>query len=116
MIDALGLRGRLSRTGAWGLMGVLLGLLAINLPELGSDPWPFRPGAVDPSGVLAPLVRAAGEEWDVGIARAAAFAAALLCGAAALTLYGRRTWPRIAGVALVLAVGLLLMAPPTLLQ
>jgi len=107
---------RLGRGAAWLLAGLLLALVASNLPELGSDPWPFRPGAVDPSGVLAPLVRAAGEEWDVGIARAAAFAAALLCGAAALTLYGRRTWPRIAGVALVLAVGLLLMAPPTLLQ
>jgi len=96
--------------------GVLLALVAINLPELGSDPWSFRPGDVDPQGVLAPLVRAAGEEWDVGIARAAAFAAALLCAAAALTLYGRRAWPRGAGVALVLAVGLLVLTPSTLLQ
>jgi hypothetical protein len=51
--------------------------VAITLPELGSDPWRFRPPEVDPQGALAPLVRAAGEEWDVGIARAAAFAAAL---------------------------------------
>ena len=71
---------------------------------------------VDPAGPLAPLVRAAGEEWDVGIARAAAFAAALLCGAAALTLLRDRTWPRWAGIALVLAVGFLLAAPSTLLQ
>ena len=71
---------------------------------------------VHPSGPLAPLVRAAGEHWDVGIARAAAFMAALLCGAAALTLFRDRTWHRGAGIALVLAVGLLLAAPSTLLQ
>jgi hypothetical protein len=107
---------RLAPHGAWALVGVLLALVAINLPELGSDPWRFRPGDVDPQGPLAPLVRAAGEEWDVGIARAGAFIAALLCGAAALTLFHARSWPRWAGVALVLTVGVLLTAPSTLLQ
>jgi hypothetical protein len=107
----------LGAAGAWALVGVLLALIAITLPELGSDPWHFRPGAVDPQGPLAPLVRAAGEEWDLGIARACAFGAALLCGAAALTLFtARRSWPAWAGVALVLAVGVLLAAPSTLLQ
>jgi hypothetical protein len=110
----------LGPTGAWALVAVLFGLIAIGLPELGSDPWRFRPGAVDPQGVLAPLVRAAGEEWDVGIARAAAFVAALLCGAAAAFLLarpgGRTGLPRWAAVTLVLGVGLLLMAPSTLLQ
>jgi hypothetical protein len=111
------MRERLPAPAAWGLIGVLFALLAIALPELGSDPWPFRPGAVHPQGLLAPLVRAAGEEWDVGIARAAVFVAALLCGAAALTLYGRaRAWRGWAGIALVLAVGVLLTAPSTLLQ
>jgi len=107
---------RLGPHGAWALVGLLLALVAVTLPELGSDPWRFRPGDVDPRGPLAPLVRAAGEEWDVGIARAAAFVAALLCGAAALTLLRARSWPRWAGVALVLAVGVLLTAPSTLLQ
>jgi hypothetical protein len=102
---------------AWALLGVLFALVAITLPELGSDPWHFRPPSVDPQGLLAPLVRAAGEEWDVGIARAAAFVAALLCGAGAVLLIARpRPWPRWAGIALVLAVGVLLMAPSTLLQ
>jgi hypothetical protein len=111
-------RERLGSGGAWALVGVLFGLIAITLPELGSDPWRFRPPSVDPQGPLAPLVRAAGEEWDVGIARAGAFVAALLCGAAALVLLAgrRRRWPGWAGVALVLTVGLLLMAPSTLLQ
>jgi hypothetical protein len=97
--------------------GVLLVLVAITLPELGSDPWHFRPPSVDPRGPLAPLVRAAGEEWDVGIARASAFVAALLCGAfAALLLARPRALPRWTGIALVLAVAVLLAAPSTLLQ
>jgi hypothetical protein len=107
---------RVARLEALGLVVVLMALITVTLPELGSDPWRFRPGTVDPSGPLAPLVRAAGEEWDVGIARAAAFAAALLCGAAAMTLLRERSWPRWAALALVLAVGFLLAAPSTLLQ
>ena len=107
----------MSVRGAWAVVGVLFALIAVTLPELGSDPWRFRPPDVDPQGLLAPLVRAAGEEWDVGIARAAAFMAALLCGAAAVLLIARpRPWPRWAAVALVLAVGVLLLAPSTLLQ
>ena len=108
----------MTRREGLALSGVLLALVAVVLPELGSDPWRFRPPAVDPQGPLAPLVRAAGEEWDLGIARAAAFGAALLCGAFALFLLARRrgTLPRWTGIALVLAVGVLLMAPSTLLQ
>jgi hypothetical protein len=100
------------------LSAVLLTLVAIALPELGSDPWHFRPPSVDPQGPLAPLVRAAGEEWDLGIARACAFLAALLCGgfAAVLLTRSRPALPAWTGVALVLAVGVLLAAPSTLLQ
>ena len=108
---------RLGREGALALCAVLLALIAVTLPELGSDPWPFRPGTVDASGPLAPLVRAAGREWDVGIARTAAFIAALLvAGFAALWLAGRRRLPTWSGAALVLCVGALLLAPSTLLQ
>jgi hypothetical protein len=99
------------------LSGVLMVLVAITLPELGSDPWHFRPPGVDPQGPLAPLVRAAGEEWDVGIARSAAFGAALLCGAVAAFLIWRpQPLPRWTGIALVLSVGVLLAAPSALLQ
>jgi hypothetical protein len=100
------------------LSAVLLVLVAITLPELGSDPWHFRPPSVNPQGPLAPLVRAAGEEWDVGIARASAFVAALLCGAFAAFLLGRPqpALPRWTGIVLVLVVGVLLAAPSTLLQ
>ncbi|MGH2846733.1 MAG: glycosyltransferase 87 family protein [Thermoleophilaceae bacterium] len=99
------------------LVGVLFAIVAITLPELGSDPVRFRPGDVDPQGPLAPLVRAAGEEYDLGIPRACAFLAGLLCGAAGVLLLVRpRAWSRRLGVALVLAVALLLTAPATLLQ
>jgi hypothetical protein len=110
------MRERLDAIAAWALLGLLLAIVAITLPELGSDPWPFRPGAVDPQGPLAPLVRAAGEEWDVGIARAACFVAALVCAAAALTLLRLRSWPAWAGAGVVLVVALLLLAPSTFLQ
>jgi hypothetical protein len=98
--------------------GVLLALVAITLPELGSDPLPFRPGTVHPQGILAPLVRAAGEKWDLGIPRASAFVAALVCGGYAGVLLARRRpgVPRWTGVVLVLLVGVLLSAPATLLQ
>jgi hypothetical protein len=110
-------REELSPRGAWALVGVLFVLVAITLPELGSDPWRFRPGSVDPQGPLAPLVRAAGEEWDLGIPRACCFLAGLLCGAAAILLLTRpRAWSGRLAVALILAVGLLLTAPATLLQ
>jgi Glycosyltransferase family 87 len=105
------------RWGSWALVGVLFTLVAITLPELGSDPWPFRPGTVDPQGPLSPLVNAAGEEWDLGIPRASAFLAALLCGAAAIYLLVRPGGlGRGLAIALILAVGLLLTAPATLLQ
>jgi hypothetical protein len=107
---------RLGPLGSWALVGVLFVLVAITLPELGSDPWRFRPGEVDPQGPLAPLVRAAGEEWDLGIPRAAAFLAALLCGATAIFLLAGRALSKGFAVALILAVGLLLTAPATLLQ
>ena len=113
------MRERIGELGSWALVGVLFVLVAITLPELGSDPWRFRPDEGDPQGPLAPLVRAAGEEWDLGIPRAAAFLAALLCGAAAIWLLAQRArggLPRWAAIALILAVGLLLTAPATLLQ
>lgn len=116
-MDRLGLRGRMTEPEGWALLGLLLAILAVTLPELGSDPWPFRPGSVEPHGILGPLVRAAGEEWDVGIARAACLLAALAVALiGAWQLRRRRDWPAWAGALLVLAVSLALLAPSTLLQ
>ena len=107
----------LASAGAGALLAVLLGLLAVNLPELGSNPWPFKPGPVEPEGPLAPLVRAAGEEWDVGISRSATFLAMLLVGAGGVFLIQRRRpVSRNLAAALVLVVALMLLAPSTLLQ
>ena len=106
----------MSQRALLALCAVLLGLIAITLPELGSDPWPFRPPSVDPQGILAPLVRAAGEEWDVGIARAAAFLAALGVGAVAVVALRKRSFPAWTGIALALGVALMLLLPSTLLQ
>jgi len=116
MLRRLGLDGELSQGAHWGVLGVLLGLLAIALPELGSDPWPFRPQSVEPRGVLAPLVRAAGEEWDVGVARAVCFLAALGVAAVGAVSLRRRRFPAWSAAALVLAVALALLLPSTLLQ
>ena len=107
---------RLSRDGAFALMGVLMALVAITLPELGSNPWPFRPDGVEPRGVLGPLVRAAGEEWDVGIARAACFLAALVVALLAAWSLRLRDWPAWGGTALAVFVALALLVPSTLLQ
>lgn len=112
----IGLGGRVSRNGMLALLGILLAVVAITLPELGSQPWPFRPGAVHPRGILAPLVRAAGEEWDVGIARTACFLAGLGLAALGAVALRRRDWPAWAGAAIALVVAVMLMAPSTLLQ
>jgi hypothetical protein len=108
-------RERLEATEVLALCGVLLALAALNLPELGSNPWPFRPDTVDPVGPLAPLVEAAGGRWDTGIARASAFLVALLAAIAALAGW-RSGLSAEAATALVLALAVLLLAPSTLLQ
>jgi 4-amino-4-deoxy-L-arabinose transferase-like glycosyltransferase len=115
MLARLGLDGRVSRAGFWGLLGLLVALVAITLPELGSDPLAFRPDSVEPHGVLAPLVRAAGEEWDVGIARSACLVAGLLVALVGAASLKRRDFPAWSAAALVLLVALALLLPSTLL-
>ena len=65
----------MTRREAGAVLGVLGILVAVTVPELGSDAWPFRKIPTHPSGVLGPLVRAADGEWDLGIIRAAAILA-----------------------------------------
>src|SRR3954453_8251374 len=106
----------ISNAGAWAVLGVLTLMLAVNLPELGSDPWPFRPGPIDAQGPLGPLVRAAGRHWDLGISRAATLLAMLLVAGAGVLVWQRRQVPRKAALALVVVVSLMLLLPSTLLQ
>jgi hypothetical protein len=105
-----------TRREAAAVLGVLGILVAVTVPELGSDPWPFRPISVDPQGILGPLVRAADNEWDVGILRAAALVAGVvvaLAGALVLSARLLRPW-FVGGVCAVVIV--LLAVPATLLQ
>jgi hypothetical protein len=105
-----------TRREAGAVLGVLGILVAITVPELGSDPWPFRMIPTDADGILGPLVRAADGEWDLGILRAAGILAGLvvaLAGAVVLSL--RPVRPLVIGVACVVVIALLAV-PATLLQ
>ena len=106
----------LSRGEGWALLGTLAALVLVTAPELGSEPWSFRPTEVEPKGVLAPLVRAAGEEWDRDVVRAPAILAGLLVALAAAASWRVPSWRRSAAVALTLAVLALLLVPAVLLQ
>jgi hypothetical protein len=91
-------------------------LVAITIPELGADPWPFMPPSVDPRGLLGPLVRVADREWDLGILRSTAVLAGLLVALVAAATWRIRAWPRWFAIALPFVVCALLLVPATLLQ
>src|SRR5213078_2574064 len=60
---------RVSSRGAWAVLATLAVLIAVVVPELGADPWPFHPPSVHPHDVLGPVVRAASRRWDLGFVR-----------------------------------------------
>jgi hypothetical protein len=107
---------RLDRHGLWVLFATLGVLVAVTVPWLGSDPWPFRPPHVDPQGVLGPLVRAADREWDLGLIRSAAVLAGVLVALAVAAAWRWTTWPRWTAVGLAGVVAAMLLVPATLLQ
>ena len=117
-MDRLGLDGRLSRDALFALLGVLLALLAITLPELGSNPWPFSPGAVD--AARDPRARSCARRARSGTwasrARRASWRRWRWRGVAALALRTREDWPAWVGTALAVGVALALLLPSTLLQ
>jgi hypothetical protein len=105
-----------TRREAGGVLGVLGVLVAITVPELGSDPWPSRLIPADADGILGPLVRAADGEWDVGLIRAAAILAGMVVAlATAFVLSVRGVRPLVLGAVCAVVVGLLAV-PATLLQ
>jgi hypothetical protein len=108
--------GRVSRRAAFALFGVLGALVAVNVPTLGSDPWPFRPPSVDAHGLLGPLVRAADGAWDLGVVRTPAVLAGVLVALVAVAGWRLQAWRRGVLVVLCLAVVVLVAAPATLLQ
>jgi hypothetical protein len=109
---------RLDRPALWALLTTLGLLVAVTMPWLGSDPWPFDvdPRDVEPRGILGPLVRAADEEWDLGILRSAAVLAGLAVALAGAAVWRFGSWSRTAALVLTALVVGLLVVPATLLQ
>ena len=95
-----------SRRSAFAVLGVLGALVAVNVPSLGSDEWPFASAPDDAGGLLGPLVRAADGEWDLGVVRTPAVLAGLLVACAAVAGWRAATWRRgvLLGLCLVVIV------------
>jgi Glycosyltransferase family 87 len=106
----------LSARGAWAVLAVLGLLVAIVVPELGSDPWPFHPPSLSPHGVLGPLVRAADRHWDLGFVRTPGLVAGVLVAAVALLAWRRGKWRGELFGVLCLVVLVALLVPAVLLQ
>ena len=108
--------GVLSLAETWAYLGALGALVLLNVATLGGEGWRFRPPVVEPQGALAPLVRAARNEWDPALLRSAALVGGFLIAAYAVVALGagaRRRLPLIAMTATVLC---LLVVPAVLLQ
>jgi len=107
---------RIDRRTAFAVLGALGLLVAVSVPTLGSDPWPFRPTTVSAHGLLGPLVRAADGSWDLGVVRTPAVLAGVLVAVLALAGWRAQSWrPWVLGAACV-AVIVLVTVPATLLQ
>ena len=107
---------RVDRRAAFGVLGVLGVLVAINIPSLGSDPWPFRTPAAAAHGLLGPLVRAADGNWDLGVIRTPAVLAGVLIAAIAIAGWRAESWRPGVLVAACIAVIVLVTVPATMLQ
>ena len=106
---------RVGPRGAWAVLATLGILVAVDVPELGSDPWPFQ-GAVRPHGLFARLVRAAGRHWDLGFVRTPAIVAAVAIALASGVALRARSWRADVLGALTLIVVLALLVPAVVLQ
>jgi hypothetical protein len=102
--------------GAWAVLAVLALLIAIVVPELGSDPWPFHPPSVNPHDVLGRIVRAADRHWDLGFIRSPGILAGVVIAAVAIAGWRRPTWRAdVLGALCVVAI-VALLVPAVLLQ
>jgi hypothetical protein len=107
-----------TRREAGAVLGVLGILVAITIPELGSEAWPFhvRSGGTDPQGPFRWLVKAADRDFDIALLRAAALVAGLVVALGAAVVLARRTIrPWLVGLICAAVVGLLIL-PATFLQ
>ncbi len=90
-----------------------LGLLvAVVVPELGSDPWPFRPPSIHPHDVLGHVVRAADRHWDLGFVRTPGIVAGVVVALVAVAGWSWRSWRAsiLAGLCVVVVLALLVPA------
>ncbi len=106
----------LSRNDAWLVVGTLALVLLVNIPTLGSAEWAFRPGHVTPTGLFAPLVRAAHERWDLGLLRSAAMLAGVLTAALAAVVLSLGRLRRWIALAAAIVVACVLVLPAVALQ
>lgn len=107
---------RLQGVEIWTLLATLGVLVIVTMPDLGAGGWPFEPAAVQPRGLLGPLVRAAGREWDLGLLRSIAVLAGLLVALSGAAVWRYRSWPSWAGIGLAGIVCAMLLVPAVLLQ
>ena len=107
---------RIDRRAAFAVLGVLGALVALNVPGLGSDPWPFRTPPISGHGLLGPLVRAADGRWDLGVVRTPAVLAGVLVAVVAAAGWRAQSWRAWVLVATCTAVIVLVAVPATLLQ
>jgi hypothetical protein len=98
------------------VLGVLAVLVAVDVPSLGSDPWPFVTGPARAHGLLGPLVRAADGRFDLGVVRTPAVLAGVLVAAAAIAGWRAERWRAWLLGALCVVVVVLVAAPAALLQ
>jgi Glycosyltransferase family 87 len=106
---------RLTPRAAGTILVGLGALVAIDVPELGSDPWPFHTTVV-PRGVLAAFVRTAGRHWDLGFVRTPGIVAGFGLALLALAGWRARSWRADVLALAALLVALALLVPAVVLQ
>jgi hypothetical protein len=112
----MSMRDRVDEAGAWIVLAALGLVVVLNVDVLGSEPWRFRPGRVEPAGPLAALVRAAGREWDPSLLRSVAMVAGVGVVVLALALALMRALPGWTLVAACALAALALVVPAVALQ
>jgi hypothetical protein len=96
------------------LLATLGVLVLLNVPVLGEGGWRFRPGRLDPEGLLGPLVSLARAHWSPSLLKVGAIAAGLVLVLA--VFQARERWTARKGFLLAVLVTALLVVPGTLLQ
>jgi Glycosyltransferase family 87 len=109
-------RGTLTRGEGWAVLAALAGLVLVNVPLHGADPWDFEPGEIGSRGALGVVVDLVGNEWDPEALRSGALVGLLLVAAVASASLARRRWSPVALGALAVAVLALLVLPGVFLQ